>query len=60
MSEPSKASSPKKSSRRPGQSNGKATPTRKGSILAALRRSPLVGADLDLARPREEGRKVDI
>lgn len=30
-----------------------------GGILAALRRSPLVGADLDLTRPREAGRKVD-
>lgn len=35
-------------------------PPKKGGILAALRRSPLVGADLDLNRPREEGRKVDI
>jgi len=35
-------------------------PPKKGGILAALRRSPLVGAELDLARPREEGRKVDI
>ncbi|MFA5490907.1 MAG: hypothetical protein WC284_17135 [Candidimonas sp.] len=33
---------------------------KKGGILAALRRSPLVGADLDLDRPREEGRKVDL
>lgn len=32
----------------------------KGSILAALRRSPLVGADLDLKRSREEGREIDI
>ena len=31
-----------------------------GGILAALRRSPLVGADLDLSRSREEGRKVDL
>jgi hypothetical protein len=31
-----------------------------GGILAALRRSPLVGADLDLTRPREEGRKVNL
>ena len=31
-----------------------------GGILAALRRSPLVGADLDLSRPHEEGRKVDL
>jgi hypothetical protein len=35
-------------------------PPRKGDILAALRRSPLVGIDLDLTRPREEGRGVDI
>jgi hypothetical protein len=35
-------------------------PPRRGGILAALRRSPLVGADLDLTRPREEGRKVTI
>jgi hypothetical protein len=32
----------------------------KGGILKALRRSPLVGADLDLARPREEGRRIDL
>jgi hypothetical protein len=35
-------------------------PPKKGGILAALRRSPLVGADLDLARSRETGRKVDL
>jgi hypothetical protein len=35
-------------------------PPRKGGILDALRRSPLVGADLDLVRPREIGRKVDL
>ena len=35
-------------------------PPKKGGILAALRRSPLVGADLDLSRTREEGRKVEI
>jgi hypothetical protein len=35
-------------------------PPKKGGILAALRRSPLVGAELDLARPREGGRKVGI
>ena len=37
-----------------------AEPPRPGGILAALRRSPLVGADLDLARPREKGREVDL
>jgi hypothetical protein len=35
-------------------------PPKKGGILAALRRSPLVGADLDLARSREAGRKVEL
>lgn len=35
-------------------------PPEPGNILTALRRSPLVGADLDLSRPREEGRKVDL
>jgi len=31
-----------------------------GGILAALRRSPLVGSDLDLERSREDGRAVDL
>lgn len=35
-------------------------PPKTGGVLAALRRSPLVGADLDLSRPREKGRKVDL
>lgn len=35
-------------------------PPKAGGILAALRRSPLVGADLDLQRPREDGRRVAI
>lgn len=35
-------------------------PPRKGGILEALRRSPLVGADLIPARPFEPGRKVDL
>ena len=35
-------------------------PPQLGRILAALRRSPLVGADLDLSRSREKGRKVDL
>jgi len=34
--------------------------SKKGGILAALRRSPLVAADLDLTRSREEGRQTDI
>lgn len=33
---------------------------KKGGVLAALRRSPLVGAELNLARPRIDGRKVDL
>lgn len=33
---------------------------RQGGILAALRRSPLVGADLDLTRSKEPGRQVDL
>ncbi len=32
----------------------------KGGILAALRRSPLVGADLNLERPFDPGRRVDL
>ncbi len=35
------------------------TPT-KGGILIALRRSPLVGADVDFARSVTAGRKVDL
>ena len=35
-------------------------PPRTGGIVAALRRSPLVGADLDLTRPRTEGREIDL
>jgi hypothetical protein len=37
-----------------------AEPPKKGGILEALRRSPLVGADLDLQRPMTRGRKVDL
>jgi hypothetical protein len=35
-------------------------PPQKGGILAALRRSPLVGADLDLTRSLEACRKIDL
>jgi hypothetical protein len=35
-------------------------PPKTGGILAALRRSPLVGADLDLSRSHVEGRKIDL
>jgi len=34
--------------------------SKRGNILSALRASPLVGADLDLTRPREFGRTVDL
>src|SRR5215831_306163 len=37
------------------------TPKKKrGGILAALRRSPLVGAELAIERPLDAGRKVDL
>jgi hypothetical protein len=35
-------------------------PPKKGGILAALRRSPLVGSNLNLARHRDAGREVEI
>ena len=35
-------------------------PRKKGGILAALRRSPLVGADLNLKRPLMNTRKIDL
>ncbi len=35
-------------------------PRNKGGILKALRRSPLVGAGLDLKRSYEAGREVDL
>jgi hypothetical protein len=35
-------------------------PRKKGGIFAALRRSPLVGVGLDLARLRDSGRKVEL
>ena len=37
-----------------------AEPATKGGILAALRRSPLVGVGVDLERSREEGRGIDL
>ena len=35
-------------------------PPKKGGILAALRRSPLVGAGLNVSRSHEAGRKIDL
>jgi hypothetical protein len=35
-------------------------PPKRGGILAALRRSPMVGAELDLQRAFTEGRAVDL
>ncbi|HVY51787.1 MAG TPA: hypothetical protein VHA07_09555 [Devosia sp.] len=33
---------------------------RNGGIVAALRRSPLAGANLDFKRPRKAGRKIKL
>lgn len=41
------------------RSEGTSAPPKK-STLAALRRAPLVRSDIDLARSREAGRKVDF
>ncbi len=41
------------------QTIGGKPPTR-GGILRALMASPLIGSDLDLSRPRDGGRPVDI
>ncbi len=35
-------------------------PPKKGGIVAALRRSPLVGADLDVSRSVTHGRRVEL
>jgi hypothetical protein len=35
-------------------------PPKMGGIVTALRRSPLVGQDLDFSRPRVEEREVDL
>ncbi len=35
-------------------------PPKKGGIVAALRRSPLVGAELNVGRPVTPGRKIDL
>jgi hypothetical protein len=35
-------------------------PPKRGGILESLRRSPLVGADLNFKRPPGVGRKVDL
>ena len=35
-------------------------PPRKGGILEALRRSPLVGADAVVPRPFEPGREIEL
>lgn len=35
-------------------------PPKSGGILAALRRSPLVGEEIDVSRPRDEGREIDL
>lgn len=35
-------------------------PSRSGGILQVLRRSPMVGAGVDLTRARDEGREFDL
>ena len=35
-------------------------PEKRGGVLAALRRSPLVGAEIALTRPFLDGRKADL
>jgi len=35
-------------------------PPKKGGIVRALLASPLIGSELDLTRPFEEGREVDL
>lgn len=35
-------------------------PKKGGIILSALRRSPLVGADLEIRRPVASGRRIDL
>ena len=35
-------------------------PAKQGGVLAALRRSPMVGVDIDLSRPRVEGRRIEF
>lgn len=35
-------------------------PHKKSDILRKLRRSPLKGVDLDLSRPREDSREIDL
>lgn len=42
------------------ENQGGAGPRRVGGILAALRRSPLVGADLDLVREETSGRDAGL
>ena len=53
-------SSPQAAEIRASMRQVSAVPVRKGGILAALRRSPLVGAELNLVRPRIAGRKVSL
>jgi hypothetical protein len=44
----------------PSRFEGAGEPPKKKTILAALRRSPLVGADLNLTRSCETGRKIGL
>lgn len=40
--------------------NASASSEQMNATLSALRRSPLVGSELDMSRPEEKGRKVDL
>ncbi|WP_342153838.1 hypothetical protein [Methylorubrum sp. SB2] len=42
-----------------GVESAQNVPPKRGGVLAALRNSPLVGADLDLRKTRHPGRDVD-
>jgi hypothetical protein len=56
------ASTPQNATK-PANSSGRSAPgsaQKKGGILAALRRSPLVGAELSFVRPRVKSRRVDL
>lgn len=43
-----------------GTDSAEAPAPKRGGVLAALRRSPLVGADLDLTRLRVPEREIDL
>ena len=60
LSESALSNAPRKKTLRKRRGQLAIARPKKGGILGALRRSPLVGADLDLARSHDTGRKVDL